>query len=362
MFDYKIIFFIIPLVIIVLLAYREINNLKQNISEINTEIKQQSVSISSNVNQCVDRIEKISKLHISELQNINKINSQRVNKVNNMCIESDNETEGLSRNYISPECENQNHCITTDNKDIAVQNKDLYLSESLKIPIYVPDDVLYDDLDDDNSNDDNNSSEDNKNDDCDDDENTNSVDVHAPTVENIMKPTQDGGNLLRSVLGLISMNDITNSFANTNTRPIIEPVSENTNDSQQKSSEVNEQNDITEIEDSNESQHSSGSIKSEHSNASTTTSKSERSNTSSSSKKSIKSIRSEKSERSNVSIQSQKDMKCNNIIQKPVDDYTLQELKLIAKENGINITVKTDGKMRQYKKAELYDVLKNFKK
>jgi len=110
MFDSKILIVVVPLVMVAILtffAYREISVLKENLLRIDTELKAQSTNASINIDQCVERIEKISKAHITELQNINKINSQKINKINHIHMETE-ETEGLSRNYISPD-DNEEH-------------------------------------------------------------------------------------------------------------------------------------------------------------------------------------------------------------------------------------------------------------
>lgn len=384
MFDYKIIFFIVPLIIVLILAYREINNLKQNIAEINAELKQQTTNISSNVNQCVDRIEKISKIHITELQNINKINTQRINKVNTVCIDSENETEGLSRNYISPEGEHEdNQCETSKKeqpKPIEKNNKnDLYMSsESIKLPIYEPEGILYDDLDDES-----------------DDEQSTNVNhqqtqaSNSFTVSNFEHCQENPVNLFNTVLGIISMNDMAqNNVDNVKEHPIIEPVSEHSSKHTQNDSIASTNDNKSDISEFNISDNEMGraimvDISDEKSSTSSLSRKSTSSKKSTTSTKSIKSMKSvtplkvKQNETQDI-LNNEKPIltkpvkkitggkksqrkEQTSIVKKTVDEYTLQELKSIAKENGIAITTKVDGKLKQYKKSELYDVLKKIK-
>lgn len=146
--NYKIILIIVAIVIIIVLAYIEISSVKESLTVIDNKLKSQTSTITTDVSQCVDRIEKISKAHILELQNINKINSQQINKISSIYRETDNETEGLSRNYISPREVVELH---EEKKEIEEKPKinndetkkeddnEFYMSnDSSKLPVYEP--------------------------------------------------------------------------------------------------------------------------------------------------------------------------------------------------------------------------------
>lgn len=379
MFDYKIIFFIVPLIIVLILAYREINNLKQNIADINNELRQQTTNISTNVNQCVDRIEKISKIHITELQNINKINAQRINKVNTVCVDSDNETEGLSRNYISPEgeCEDKKKTHKTNEKN---NKDDLYMSsESIKLPIYEPEGKLYDDLEDEEDDDENDDGNDEQS------SNINKQQTQASngfTVSNFEHSQENSNNLFSTVLGIISMNDMAqNNMDHVKEHPIIEPVSEHSSKHTHEISNEHINDNKSDISEFNISDNEMGraimvDISDEKSSTTisshkTTTSKKSSSRSSESTTHTkpnktgetelvTKSTLTDSSKKTSGGKKSQRKAQ-KSIVEKTVDEYTLQELKSIAKENGITITTKVDGKLKQYKKSELYDILKKIK-
>jgi hypothetical protein len=418
MFDSKIIFFIIPLVIILVFAYREIGTLKQHISEITAELKQQTTDISSNVNQCVERIEKISKIHITELQNINKINTQRINQINSVCAESDNETEGLSRNYLSPTGEEE-HKVETKNqtvkkpentgqnnvleKKIQRGGEPFMSSESVNLPIYEPEGVLYDDVDEKDDDDSETSS-------CSDDDEYDGSEISSSCDnENILNNLQGDNiqifgqytnpiNLFESVMGikLVSMNDVVRTKMQQKNRPVIEPVSEHSVE------EVNcHMSELDTPDDELGKIIKSSTCCTDDFNSLTqkdiifplTTAISEkeiteveecvshRSSTSTKSKKSISSSpkktmspivetvdvvetveRSEKPTKAPTPIKKQisSKRKSHNEL-KSIDEYTLQELKTLAKNNDIPLATKVDGKPKQYKKLELYNMLKKIK-
>lgn len=443
MFDYKIFLFIIPLVIILFFAYREISNLKQNIADINTELKQQSTTIASNVNQCVDRIEKISKIHITELQNINKINSQRINKISCICPESDNETEGLSRNYISPVDDaspekEQSNAHIGGVADVPPENNELYMSESIKLPVYDPNDPLvmkHEDMSE--SRQDQETETDDEQNNSDDEDNMVMLE-DIPTFQNVSAPMPqiNCGNMFDTVVRLVAMNDVTNTMQCSGSpkhSPIIERLSEQKDEhrsvlssksgSSPSVSSCSEQSsvcsDASHETDTTQSSVSAKSIKSNASKKSVKSHASENSVKSNASKKSVKSSVSENYVKSNVSAKSvkshaseksinsnvsknsvksnvsKKSVKSNTsvkldipqetqpvpveapmpvavvdtqkqddgtVVPKSLDEYTLVDLKNLAKTHNVPIMAKVDGKLKQYKKAELYFMLKEIKK
>ncbi len=319
MFDYKILFFTIPLIIILVLAYREIYTLKQSISEIDTELKHQTTCIASNVNQCVERIEKISKIHINELQNINKLNNQKINKTKMIITEEMCETDGLSKNYMSPENNIRERVHGTDDE----QEKNLYDSEeSIQFPLYEPTNTSH--VTEENS-------------DADD------MDVDTPII--------GGTNIIGTLMKFVSANDIQvtpNNINATKTHPIIEPVSDTISKVSTKS---NTDNISSQTEQSKKSMTSRISRKSKSDTVNDTEQcVSERS---SSSKKTQSSRKSNVSRKKSESVERH----VQHDGMKPITEYTLQELKEIAKTNGIPTTTKTDGKVRQYKKSEIYELL-----
>lgn len=338
MIDYKILFIIVPLVIIIVFAYREISVLKQNINDLNSELKQQTSHISENVNQCIDRIEKISKLHISELQNINKINVQKINKINTikqLTHDTDNFSECLSGNAMSPlESERDDKkCGFTENvsqhddtNEPFVSNDDVKqklenILDDPNIPVFDPE-IHLQNNDDSEFSDDSNISE-------------NILDEFEVNVELKQNITHPKIELINDERKEISV-------------PINLPDPDNVSTKSAKSSK------------------SAESTKSDKSAKSTESGKSTKSDKSTKSKESLKSNKSEKSNKSKESTKSSKSeehtdidksKKTRNETLKDMSEYTLIELKEIAKKRNISITFKSEGKTKQYKKSELYDLI-----
>ena len=253
--DYKIFFIIIALIIILVLAYREINYLKQNITEINDTLKNQSDGVRSDVSNCVDRIEKISEKHITELQHLHQINNQQINKVHKLCHESESASEGLSAKI--PEKGLQNEIMKMYHDKFAH-------TETSQIPIYQP-------------------------------PKTQEQETHNGT------------------LGVENTVDAKEFFDD-----LDEPQKNSSTSSDSSELDIPEYSSSSAAEDACE-------VVGEMEN----------------------------------SAKSSSSQKTENIINKSVSKYTIQELKDIAKKHNISVYNKIDGKPKSYKKSELYELLKN---
>ena len=144
MFDVKIIIVMVPLIILLLLAYVEISDIKKNIKQLTSDVNNQTTNITQNVSRCVDRIEKISQSHISELQTIGKINLQQINRMSCIRVDDENNSEEMS-NYLSPvekesqlkpdNAPNGNMLPISEQRNTGVQ-KSIFLSDasSPKVP------------------------------------------------------------------------------------------------------------------------------------------------------------------------------------------------------------------------------------
>lgn len=299
MFDYKFIIMIIGFFLILIVGfflYKELIFVKNTIGEVKQHNENVVSNLSKNTNQCVDRLEKISKMHINELQNIAKINSQQINCIDAIPTDSDSKSDGLSRQYISP----MNNQI--DNDPPHEKSDELYESgsESNKIPVYVP----------------KNDAEQNEQEYNDEEESDGlDNDVVLKSGEEAKKTPSD--NLFESFLKsmhfmenvagaqpqLVQINlENLDHPPKQKTPPIIEEIIENSPETPEVKSNV--------------------------------------------SKKSNKSEKSEKSKHSQI-IEDLKN----------IDEYNLQELKQLAKEYDIMTNIKVDGKVKHYKKSELYDLI-----
>lgn len=429
MIDYKI---LLPIVIIILIvvgiiffAYKEISTLKKHIKQINDNIQNNNSQIYTSVNECVNKIERISKTHISELQNINKLNAQYINTVNTVFHDSE-ESEGLSKNYVSPNnqdehiatyhnepnknvcndnvCENhnmiQNNKQTNDDKELYMSNDD-----SVKIPTYNPQQhgnikTLPNYLNENYNKDDENEFNENEFDENEFDENDDVIEYDSE-IKNTVENNDDnknnkcnneqiehpipiipmyGKNILNNVLSSICEKNIDLMFdlynvnnTKNNSQPIIERLEtpthcDNLSNQQTKTQlcKITPQNDIIndiindtkDVINSNKDNISNCSLKSFKSNKSCKSSCSSKSEPILSKKISPnEDILSNNSNHSNNSNNSNQSNNSNKIILKSIDEYTYSELKQLAKKNNIPTSIKNEGKMRQYKKAELFEIL-----
>lgn len=398
MFDVKFILVLIPLVVLLFLAYNEISDVKKNVKQLTLELKNQTSSITQNVSQCVERIEKISQSHISELQTINKMNLQQINRVNCIRVDGEDESEGLSSNYMSPnEKDNKeipNNCIpdqlgsdpiehtnvacsgdipeksksfggateivthskiTKDGTTTCVKQQDTsdqkirllcqaQSTEDPEIPIYVPHEIQDVQEDSEESESDNDTSE----------------FVEEPlnkpdnTPEHIISI-----NDIEHFAGLVGMGEIFGDSKNKlhNSGPVIESIHSEEDEHTQSIEQISNNDTCSQNIDvsahidevSNKiSQHSSHDSENNHELAHS---------------------HEEYPENPTVAHQTESESQPSNHSEEPVnkivpklnsiDKYTLKELQEIAKQKNIAISAKVDGKMRQYRKQELYDVLSN---
>lgn len=387
MFDVKFILVLIPLVVLLFLAYNEISDIKKNVKLLTTELKSQTTNISQNVSQCVERIEKISQSHISELQTINKMNLQQINRVNCIRMEGEDESEGLSSNYMSPNEKDipvthsritregtttRDEGIHTKN-DLPLKSKqldDLYLSDDenkktlpkndeqvSEIPVYIPQGIP-EPVDHNNTNEEDNDSE-----------STGSVESAQDTsefIDDILHPTDNihitpehiiSLNNIEQIAGLVGMSEI---FGGSQTNvsggilhqnklrgsgPIIEAISDE---------ESNKQSNVENIDQNSEvSSHIDEIAESIKVPTPDKDVESIRSHTSKVSKKTESHDESQDEEKSSHSKSTAEEKS----VLLSIDEYKLKDLQELAKKKGIATFTKVDGKIKQYRKQELYNVL-----
>lgn len=136
--DAKIIILLIPIMVLLYIAYmeysdsKEISDIKKSVQTLSEGVKAQNNAFSHNVNACIERIEKISKSHISELQTINKLNLQQINHMSTIKVDGDDVSEGLSNNYMSPTVDQSGKKNSPDNdmKVVCCKRDELYLSDA----------------------------------------------------------------------------------------------------------------------------------------------------------------------------------------------------------------------------------------
>lgn len=423
MFDVKFILVLIPLVVLLFLAYNEISDIKKNVKLLTTELKSQTTNITQNVSQCVERIEKISQSHISELQTINKMNLQQINRVNCIRIDGEDESEGLSSNYMSPnekdipEVAVQGHHLTqefahkqtlpvtrdadlhmleseklnvthsritrdgTTTKDgnaredvlpttqTSKKQDDLYLSDDehkkitqksdeqvSQIPVYIPQGIPemseQDDSESIESSQDTSEFIDDQLKQSKDDAYITPEDfAYNQTITAVPEKTEHiiSLNNIEHFAGLVGMSEIfggsTILSQNTlhGTGPIIEALTDEeivknqsanieiTNPNTEVSSHIDEISEKISHVSNKKSEHDSSSVLSQKSQLSkkSTSSQSSHSNHSEEEKSTLLDI----------------------------TEYTLKELQELAKQKGIVTSTKVDGKLKQYRKQELYNVL-----
>lgn len=358
MFNYKIIIIVVLLIILIYFAYTEYSYIHTSLNDIHLLLSKQNSDTCSHVEKCVNKIEQISKNHILELQNINKMNSQCINKMNKIELDVENDSEGLSPKVQPDTKEETNEKIAEKNEDnetqenVAIVNKeDPYLSndDELKLPIYKPCENVSE------------SEIDTVCDECDDEE--------TPEIKNTTIPATDDINIIPEIQpacretingilnGLISMNDIitlNQSPPQTKSSVIIEQIDDK-----------NDADDIKKNEDiiSHLSEHVQELC--QHTASPNTPEIPKQTlyedNTSNHSSKSSKSSASKTSHKSSESSKSQKTPPKIDMTLQDIDKYKVVELKNIAKEHNIPTFVKSaNNKYRQYNKKELYDVLKSY--
>jgi hypothetical protein len=401
MFDYKILLFLIPLVIILFFAYKEINTLKQNLEEINSRLRNHTTDISDNVNQCVDRIEKISKLHISELQNINKIQNQRINRISHVANDSDNETEGLSRPYISPNVFELSDTKPQKQLEKNIQQKEegvdadrLYLSngsDSVKIPIYTSNAQLYDDLEassddesDCSSSDDEESQYDSDSETTDSQYNENEIkemeddemDSDFMVTRNDLYQTLSKSGFVDNIMSMFSMKEqeykshpIIESISDVDSvlEPVVEQVVEQVVDSVLEPVVEPVVDSVLEpvvepvIESVLEPVVESVLEPVVESVVESVLESVVEPVVESVLEPVVEPVVESVLEPVLEPVVSQTPLNPNSVLKKTLDEYKLEELKFLAKKYKIPVMIKINDKMKIYKKAELYDLLKEIK-
>jgi len=406
MFDAKIILFLVPLAVLLYFAYTEISGIKENMKSIAADVKNQTDSITQNVNQCVERIEKISQTHINEIQTINKINLQQINRMHSIRGDEDVETEGLSNNYLSPTMKEQ--IVKTKPKINIIPKKvaspkrldDLYLSDiedgkksipleqivisdvvekqpiNVKpfelsrndintsqllqnIPIYTPQEIQNDDSEDDESEecDDENEEEYDDSEDIDYQPNMNINMNELPEIQKIFEIFNNAP---------IQLSKLRNSG------PLIESIhSDIISEVQIKDQNISNHQDTQSSISSKVSEHLdilSNQLSQSEKIPDTVSVKSVSSHKSMQSIKSNTSVKSNKSSKLSIPLdiveQDVRSSKSNTQpiteiqpILKEFDAYNFKELQNIAKQHNIPLSDKIDGKTRLYKKQELYNIL-----
>ena len=329
--NYKLILLIIGLCTFIFILYREINQLKDNyndmkilFSEFNTTF---ITHIKNNIEQYIKQIKKISTDNLDQLKEINILHHQPITKITNHFTETLDSEIHSNINYLS---------------DIATKNRNKYYM-----------------------------SEDNKNKNSNNDETSTSTLNHKIFYDNNNK----NSNIFDPLLSIFNMSNLLHqdNYINLNTdiiqfNKIIELTNESNDDKfLQKSSEIFNKNILLnkeQINKHNSENNSENNIDNDIKNTENT-SNNIKNNTDNSIKNDINNSIKNNTDNSiknsiNNSIKNNTDNSIkNNIILKDINEYNINDLRHIAKELLVQVSIKLDNnKWKTYKKEELYNMIK----